>query len=335
MPLAYCVLAPRNRHQKSAQRAQQHADFPWSVRLKAILILWLPWLEVRHRLSDAVRQELLSMSPRTIDRLLRPYRKEIKRRRYGRTKPGTLLKHHIKIKTDSWDISEPGFIEMDCVAHCGNSGDGEFINLVNITDIHTTWTETLAVIGKGQERVCLMVDEMRLALPFLLKGIDSDNGGEFINHHMLKYLKANNLQFTRGGPYKKNDNAHIEQKNWTYLRRLLGWARFEGQEVLDAINNLYRQEIRLWMNFFQPSVKLIKKERIGSRLVRKYSTAQTPLERVLACEGISDEIKASLRQQRATLDPFQLSEAIETKLEAIRGLICTTMPRLLLAPIQK
>jgi len=305
----------------------RHADFPWSIRLKAILTLWLPWLETRHALSEGVRAELLSMSARTIDRILQPYRKEIKRRRYGRTKPGTLLKHHIEIKTDSWDIQEPGFVEIDCVAHCGNSGDGEFINSVNMTDIHTEWTETRAVIGKGQERVCNAVDEMRMALPFVLKGIDSDNGGEFINHHMFKYCKGHGLHFTRGRPYKKNNNAHIEQKNWTHVRRVLGWARFESQEALDAINDLYRNEVRCWMNFFQPSVKLLKKERIGSRVVRKYSPAQTPLDRVLACESVSEEVKASLRAHRATLDPFKLSEVIEEKLEVIRSLICTTMPK--------
>lgn len=305
----------------------QHADFPWSIRLKAILALWLPWLEIRYPLSDKVRHELLSMSARTMDRILRPYRKEIKRRRYGRTKPGTLLKHQIEIKTDSWDICEPGFMEIDCVAHCGNSGEGEFINSVNMTDIHTTWTETRAVIGKGQERVCSAVEEMRLALPFVLKGIDSDNGGEFINHHMMRYTKANDLQFTRGRPYKKNDNAHIEQKNWTHVRRLLGWARFESQEALDAINDLYRNEVRNWMNFFQPSVKLLEKKRIGSRVIRKYSPALTPLDRILACENISEETKSALRQQRATLDPFRLSEAIEVKLEEIRKLVCTKMPK--------
>jgi hypothetical protein len=267
------------------------------------------------------------MSARTMDRILRPHRKDLKRRRYGRTKPGTLLKHQIEIKTDSWDVHEPGFVEIDCVAHCGNSGDGEFINSVNMTDIHTAWTETRAVIGKGQERVCNVIDEMRMALPFVLKGIDSDNGGEFINHHLYKYCQVQALQFTRGRPYKKNDNAHIEQKNWTHVRRILGWARFESQEALEAINDLYRNEVRSWMNFFQPSVKLIRKTRVGSRLIRKYSPAQTPLDRVLAYPGVSEEVKASLREQRAALDPFQLSEAIERKLEAIRLLVCTTMPK--------
>jgi hypothetical protein len=305
----------------------QHADFPWSVRLKAILALWLPWLETRHPLSEHVRRELLSMSARTIDRLLRPHRRELKRRRYGRTKPGTLLKHHIEIKTDSWDVTEPGFVEIDCVAHCGNSGEGEFINSVNMTDIHTAWTETRAVIGKGQERVCAAIEEMRMALPFPLKGIDSDNGGEFINHHLYRYCKKRAVQFTRGRPYKKNDNAHIEQKNWTHVRRVLGWARFESEEALEAMNDLYRNELRDWMNFFQPSVKLKEKKRVGSRIIRKYHPAQTPLDRVLACGEVSDEAKAALRARRATLDPFSLSEAIERKLEGIRSLVCTTMPK--------
>ena len=253
-----------------------------------------------------------------MDRLLRPHKREIKHRRYGRTKPGTLLKHHIHIKTDSWDVTEPGFVEVDTVAHCGNSGEGEFVSSVNITDIHTTWTETFAVLGKGRHGVTAAIDEMRKALPFPLRGIDSDNGSEFINHHLYDYCKKNAVQFTRGRPYKKNDNAHIEQKNWTHVRKILGWARFDSPAVLDAVNDLYRNELRLWVNFFQPNVKLIKKERIGSRLVRKYGTAQTPLDRALSSPEVSEEIKAALREQRAaTLDPFVLAAKIDAKLEHV------------------
>jgi hypothetical protein len=296
------------------------ADYPWSVRLKAILPLWLPWLASRITLLPEVEAKLLAMSPRTMDRLLKPHRIEIKRKRYTHTKPGTLLKHHITIKTSSWDVKEPGYTEIDCVAHCGNSGDGEFINSVNMTDIHTTWTETYAVLGKGRHRVCDGIDRMRSALPFALKGIDSDNGSEFINAHLYEYCVDRTIQFTRGRPYKKNDNAHIEQKNWTHVRRILGWARFESQELLDAINDLYRNELRLFMNFFQPTVKLLSKERIGSKVVRKYSDPQTPLDRVLASEGVDEAMKAELRRQRATLDPFALSERIEAKLVYIGDL---------------
>lgn len=306
-------------------RIWEVADYPWSVRLKAILPLWLPWITAHLDISPELDEQLLSMSPRTMDRLLRPHKREIKHRRYGRTKPGTLLKHHIHIKTDSWDVTEPGFVEVDTVAHCGNSGEGEFVSSVNITDIHTTWTETFAVLGKGRHGVTAAIDEMRKALPFPLRGIDSDNGSEFINHHLYDYCKKNAVQFTRGRPYKKNDNAHIEQKNWTHVRKILGWARFDSPAVLDAVNDLYRNELRLWMNFFQPNVKLIKKERIGSRLVRKYGTAQTPLDRALSSPEVSEEIKAALREQRATLDPFVLAAKIDAKLERIRSLANTQL----------
>ena len=296
------------------------ADYPWSVRLKAILPLWLPHLSKHTTLLPEVEAKLRTISPRTIDRLLKPHRQNIKRKRYTHTKPGTLLKHHITIKTDSWDINEPGYTEIDCVAHCGNSADGEFLYTVNMTDIHTTWTESYAVLGKGRHGVCAGIDRMKGDLPFILKGLDSDNGSEFINGHLYQYCVERAIQFTRGRPYKKNDNAHIEQKNWTHVRRILGWARFETPELLEAINDLYRNELRLLMNFFQPTVKLIKKERIGSKLIRKYSAPQTPLDRVMTCDGVAEETKAALNQQRTALDPFTLSEQVEAKLLHISNL---------------
>lgn len=303
-------------------RIWEVAGYPWSVRLKALLPLWLPWITAHLDTSPELEKLLLSMSPRTMDRLLRPHKTEIKHRRYGRTKPGTLLKHHIPIKTDSWDVTESGFVEVDSVAHCGNSGDGEFVSSVNITDIHTTWTETFAVLGKGRHGVTSAIDEMRKALPFTLRGIDSDNGSEFINRHLYEYCKNNAIQFTRGRPYKKNDNAHIEQKNWTHVRKILGWARFDSPEVLEAVNDLCRNELRLWMNFFQPNVKLIRKERIGSRVVRKYGKAQTPMDRVLSLSSsqVDETTKGALREQRAVLDPFDLSAKIDAKLDRIRSL---------------
>lgn len=296
------------------------AGYPWSVRLRAIVPLWLPWAVVRFDLTTSIEKQLGAISPRTMDRILAAHREKIRRRRFGRTKPGTLLKHHIPIKTDHWDVTEPGYAEIDCVAHCGNLAFGDFANSVNLTDIQTTWTETRVVLGKSQQRVCEAIDEMREALPFLLLGLDSDNGSEFINRHLLAYCKNNQIQLTRGRPYKKNDNAHIEQKNWTHVRRILGYARFDTQAVVDAINELYINELRLWMNFFQPTVKLAKKERIGARVVRHYDPPRTPLDRVLASPAVDSETKANLRAQRASLDPFCLSERIDRKLERIRAL---------------
>jgi len=309
--------------EKLLVRIWEAAGYPWSVRLKAMLPHWLPWATAHFDIPADLEKLLLSMSARTMDRLLRAHKQAIKKRRFGRTKPGTLLKHHITIKTDSWDVKEPGFAEIDSVAHCGNSADGEFLHTINLTDIHTTWTETRAVMGKGQQRVSSAIDEMRIVLPFTLRGIDSDNGSEFINHHLYKYCQRHALQFTRGRPYKKNDNAHIEQKNWTHVRKIFGWARLDSDEALGAVNDLCRNELRLWMNFCQASVKLKSKERKGSRIVRKYEKAQTPLDRVLASAHVTEETKTTLRAQRATLDPFVLAAKIESKLDGIRSLANT------------
>ena len=167
-------------------------------------------------------------------------------RRYGRTKPGTLLKHHIPLKTDHWDVTVPGFTELDLVAHCGDRADGEFAHSLNVTDIHTTWGETRAVLGRGEARVQTALEEIRQALPFRLQGIDSDNGSEFINDHLYRYCQTQGIQFTRGRPYKKDDNAHIEQKNWTHVRKLVGYLRYDTPLAVGALNALYRHELRLF-----------------------------------------------------------------------------------------
>lgn len=301
------------------------AGYPWSLRLKALLPLWLPWARRRFRLSPELEQQLLALSSRQMDRRLRPHKRRLTRRLYGRTKPGTLLKHHIPLKTERWDVTTPGFSEIDLVSHSGNSADGEFLHSLNLTDIHTAWVETRAVMGKGQARVGEALEEMRLALPFALKGIDSDNGSEFINAHLYRYCRAREIQFTRGRPYKKDDNAHVEQKNWTHVRKLLGYVRYDTPEALDAMNALYRHELRLFQNLFLPSVKLLKKVRVGSRVRRVYDRPQTPLERVLASPGADPVKVAQLHTLRDRLDPFQLAQAIEQKLERLYTL--ATHPR--------
>jgi hypothetical protein len=296
------------------------AGYPWSLRLKALLPLWLPWARRRFRLRPAVERQLRAISPRQMDRRLAPYRHALTRRLYGRTKPGTLLKHHIPIKTDRWNVATPGFTEIDLVAHSGSLGEGEFLHSLNLTDIHTTWVETAAVLGKGQAGVQAALEELRQALPFPLRGIDSDNGSEFINQHLWDYCQAQEIQFTRGRPYKKDDNAHIEQKNWTHVRKLLGYVRYDSPAAQAAIHALYRHELRLFQNLFLPSVKLLGKERVGARIRRRYDAPRTPLERVLACAETRPEVAARLQQQRASLDPFALARAIEQRLERIYAL---------------
>ena len=274
----------------------------------------------RFQLSPKLEEQLLRMSARQMDRRLQARKRRLKRRLYGRTKPGTLLKHHIPLKTDRWDVATPGFTEIDLVSHSGNAADGEVVHSLNVTDIHTTWVETRAVLGKHQRGVQQALAELQQALPFRLLGIDSDNGSEFINGHLYDYCQTHAIQFTRGRPYKKDDNAHIEQKNWTHVRKLLGYLRYDSPAALAAINALYRNELRLFQNLFLPSVKLVRKERVGSRLRRRYDAPRTPLERVLACAAIDRAQVTALVALRARLDPFALAEAIDRQLEALYAL---------------
>ena len=295
----------------------QAAGYPWSVRLKALLPLWLPWARKRFHLNPTLERQLLAISPATMDRRLKAKKHRLKKNLYGRTKPGSLLKHHIPIKTNHWDVTTPGFTEVDLVSHSGSASEGEFLHSLNQIDIHTTWVETRAVLGKAQHRVKEAMDEMRLALPFKLLGIDSDNGSEFINDHLYRYCQGLGIQFTRGRAYKKDDNAHVEQKNWTHVRKLMGYVRYDSHQALEAMNDLYRNELKLFQNLFQPSVKLVKKIRIGSRLKRLYDKPKTPFQRVCEYPQADPDKVAPLKKLLESLDPFELSKTIDQKLERI------------------
>jgi hypothetical protein len=295
----------------------QAAGYPCSARLKALLPLWLPWAIKHLTLSTQVQKQLLTISPATIDRRLGVKKRQLQKRLYGRTKPGTLLKHHIPIKTDSWNVQTPGFTEIDLVSHSGNSASGDFLYSLNVTDIHSTWVETRAVMGKSQIGVLDAMKDIQQALPFKLLGIDSDNGSEFINYHLKTFCDQNQIQFTRGRPYKKDDNAHIEQKNWTHVRKIFGYERYDSQPALEAMNDLYQNELRILQNLFLPSMKLLEKTRIGSKLKRRYDQPCTPLDRLLHCSQ-ADPLKIhKLKNLRESIDPFALAKSIEQKLEPI------------------
>ncbi len=296
------------------------ADYPWSARLKAMLPLWLPWLRRRVEVTPEVEAELAAMSPRTMDRRLHSKRAAIRRRLYGRTKPGTLLKHQIPIRTERWDVEEPGWGEIDLVSHSGPAADGEFAYSMNFTDIHSTWVETRAVLGKGQARVLAAISSIEEALPFPLRGLDSDNGSEFINYHVWAFCEQRKIQLTRGRPYKKDDNAHVEQKNWTHVRRLVGWDRIDTAQAVERLNDLYGHEWRWMMNLFQPSVKLLRKERIGSRVRRIYEPPTTPLDRLLGDTHADAARLRTLLALRQRLDPFALSERIQRKIDRVHAL---------------
>lgn len=299
------------------EQVWKKANYPWSLRLKEILRLWLPWIKARYRTTAEMEEKLLSISASTIDRALKDKKRKLKRRLYGRTKPGTLLRHKIPVKTEHWDVKRPGFQEADLVSHSGESGLGEFIYSLNLTDILTQWVETQAIMGKSQVAVLKAVEKISQRLPFDILGIDSDNGSEFINHHLWNYCEKKGIQFTRSRAYKKDDNAHIEQKNWTHVRKFMGWDRYDSHEALNAINTLYEKELPLFMNLFQPSVKLVKIVRRGSRKIRLYDKPQTPLDRLLATPSLSEAKRKELSALRKTLDPFELSETINKKLDRI------------------
>ena len=307
------------------------AGYPCSARIKALLPLWLPWAVKRLALSAQTQEQLLSISPATIDRRLKPKKRQLKKRLYGRTKPGTLLKHHIPIKTDSWNVKTPGFTETDLVSHSGNSAAGEFIHSLNVTDIHSTWVETRAVMGKSQIGVLNAMKDIQQALPFKLLGIDSDNGSEFINYHLKTFCDENKIQFTRGRPYKKDDNAHIEQKNWTHVRKIFGYERYDSRLAVEAMNDLYRNELRIFQNLFLPSMKLLVKTRLGSKLKRRYDKPKTPLERLFNCPQVDPLKIQELKNLRNRIDPFALAKQIEQKLERIylmaNGRLSTSLKR--------
>jgi len=299
------------------EKVWEEAGYPWSVRLKAILGLWQPWLRKRYALTTRQEALLLRVSPRTIDRALAGKKRELRRRIYGRTKPGTLLRHQIPVKCEHWDVQTPGFLELDTVSHSGECAEGLFAYSFNLTDIGSTWVETQTVLGKGAAGICQAFDEMREELPFEVKAIDSDNGSEFINGQMVGYCDGRDIAFTRSRPYKKDDNAHIEQKNWTHVRKLIGWDRYDTPESVRTMNDLFRNELRLFMNLFQPSVKLIRTERKGSRKTKRYDRPQTPLDRLAAMPGADRAKVEHYLELRARLNPFELAAAIRLKLDRI------------------
>jgi len=269
------------------------------------------------QLDAQTKRQLLTLSPATADRLLRAERQRHRPHGLGTTKPGTLLKHQIPIRTFAdWDDAVPGFVEVDLVAHCAESTHGEYLNSLTLTDIVTTWTECLAIRNRSQHTVYAAIVQARTRLPFPLLGLDSDNGTEFINDLLLRYCQQEQLTFTRSRPYKKNDQAHVEQKNWSIVRQVVGYDRFEGQRACEALAALY-EVVRLYTNFFQPCMKLQSKERLGSKVKKRYDTARTPYQRVLESTLVTQESKDRLQAQYRTLNPVALLRQIHRAQETL------------------
>lgn len=298
-----------------------------SKKLVAAIPLWLPFYERTYeKLSAKTTNQLLSVSAATIDRLLAPVRAKARPKGRCATKPGSLLRNQIPIRTHNWDISQPGFMEADTVAHCGNSLAGDFIWSLTLTDIHTGWTEARATWNNGATGVIEQIQNIEAGLAFELKGFDCDNGGEFLNHHLLRYFTDHKpkVKFTRSRPYKKNDNAHVEQKNWSHVRQLLGYDRLDNPKLVELINNLYAYQWSLLQNHFCPTLKLLQKKRINSRYYKKYDTPKTPLQRLMDAQQVSKESKDTLRKKHLSLDPFKLRRQIERQLKAIFKLVSVT-----------
>jgi hypothetical protein len=296
-------------------------NLPCSKRLKAILKIWLPFYP--RYISSETEKSLLDISPATIDRIMQPWRTRYTKRGLSSTKPGTILKKHIPVKTKQWDETKPGFLEADTVAHCGDSVAGMFVYTINCVDIATGWNQQRAAWGKGERGVLQAIQSIEKSLPFEILGFDCDNGSEFLNWHLLRYLSDRNqpIQFTRSRAYHKNDNAHIEGKNWTHIRQYLGYQRFENIELVDLLNDLYTSEWNLYFNFFIPSVKLISKVRVGSKIIRKYDTPKTPFQRTLESEHVSQIVKVKLKNQFDYLDPFKLQKLMSTKIKNILNIV--------------
>lgn len=269
------------------------------------------------RVSRECFARLKVVSPSTMDRLRAAARSSMLRRR-AHTKPGSLLKRHIPIRTFAdWDDHRPGFTEMDLVDHSGGNPRGEFAHTLNVTDVHTGWTEMCAVRTKAQKFVFAALQTIRARLPVPLLGIDSDNGNEFINDQLLRYCEQEHLTFTRGRVGRKNDNPYVEQKNWSVVRRLVGYDRYDTQRQVDQLNWVYRV-YRLYVNFFLPVMKLKEKVRIGSRIKKIYDAPQTPYARVLASPDVAEADKATLRAIYAQLDVVNLKRELETLLDALK-----------------
>jgi hypothetical protein len=263
-------------------------------------------------LSSETKELLLRISRSSIDRCLATARFN---RPHGlsTTKPGILLKKNIPVRTFAdWNEDKPGFMEVDLVAHCGDSAAGQFLNTLTCTDVCTGWTEPIAVLRRSQEAVRDAIDAMRPDLPFALLGIDSDNGSEFINDLLYRYCLGHEITFTRSRPYKKNDQAHVEQKNWSVVRRVIGYNRLESEEQHALLASIY-QDLRLYVNFFQPVLKLLAKERIGNKVDRKYDIARTPYQRVIEREDVPLARKVQLLNASLCLNPAKLRESIDQK----------------------
>lgn len=295
------------------------SDQTCSKKLVVVIKSWLPFYD--EPISSEEKIKLASMSASTIDRVLKPVKSAYRRKLNTGTRSGNWIKNRIPIQTTDWNVSTPGFLEADTVAHCGTSMSGDFAWSITYTDILTTWTENRAMWRKTANGVKSQTGEVLKSVPFRVKGFDSDNGNEFLNHNLMRYFAKKKINFTRSRAYKKNDNAHVEQKNWTHVRNLFGYERFDSIELVNLMNDLYKNSWCPYQNFFIPTIKQIQKFRVGGRIVKKYDNPKTPYQRVLECQHIPVEKKEQLKISYSQYNPFKLKAEIEEKLKRIFGVL--------------
>lgn len=309
--------------EKVLHRIWKAAEQPCGKRMAQLRELWLPSYEKHYgKLKTAIRRKVLEISAAQIDRLLAGRKVRGGKGRTG-TKPGGLLKTQIPIRTDNWDVDRPGYLESDSVAHCGGSLEGNFVWSLTYTDIASGWTANRGIWNKGAEGVVAATREVEADLPFEILGFDCDNGSEFLNWHLVRYFqeRPKRVGFTRSRPYHKDDNGHVEEKNWTRVRQLLGYERFDDPAILGPLNELYREIWEPLHNFFLPCAKLEAKSRHGAKIKRKHDKPKTPCDRLLESIHVPSKVKAKLRAKRAELDPFELHERLEVSLRRVLHLV--------------
>lgn len=308
---------PRKRHYgpemvKALKQVWEFMDFICGKRLAPMLPEVVPHLVACRELkiTKSIQKQLMTISPATIDRLLKPERAKHTLKSRSRTKPGTLLKHQVPIRTFSdWEDTSPGFLEIDLVGHDGGRAEGDYCFTLDVTDVATGWSELAAVPNKAQTWVFEALQTLRRRLPFTVLGIDSDNGSEFINHHLVAYCNDQRITFTRSRPYRKNDTCYVEQKNWSIVRRYAGYARFDTKAACELLNELY-QLLHDYTNFFLPSMKLIEKVRDGARVYKRHDTAKTPYQRVLDSKTVPKAVKERLRRRYEQLNLAALNRRL-------------------------
>jgi hypothetical protein len=290
-----------------------------SKLLKAALPEWLEHYQRRGApLGEAFRKKLLKISPAQIDRMLSPARVKHPKKGLCTTRPGTILRHEVPTRGGPPDTSKPGSVEADTVAHCDDSTEGDYINSITFTELYSGWTENRAVWNKSAGAVLVELKTLEKVVPYVMKDFHTDNGTEFLNWALHKHLTKRDVKmpWTRSRAYRKNDNAHCEQKNWTHVRQLFGHDRFEHPELVALMNDLYSQEWSLFTNHFKPTFKLLKREKKDGKTKRFYEkTPKTPYQRLLECADITHAKKKELRTLHAKLDPFELKKNIEIKLK--------------------